>query len=237
MFLEKYKTIGILGGMGPDATVDFYSRIIRNTNASTDQEHIPVLIFSNPKIPDRTTCIETGNSDTISQYLSESAKILETGGADFISIPCNTVHYYFENIKNSVEIPVMHIIDETVNFILKEYPQTDKINLIGTNGTMKTGLYQERFNKVGIETFIPEENIQNNYVMKAIYGIKSGGDLKKARELLISAAKILSEQSGSELVVLGCTEIPLVFNGPVNGLKIVNPTEVLAKKAVELALK
>lgn len=235
MFLKKYKIIGILGGMGPEATVDLYNRIINITLASKDQDHIPVLIFSNPKIPDRTASINSDESKKIIQYLVESAVILEKGGADFIIIPCNTAHKYISEIQKSVKIPVINMIKETVLHLIKEYPDIKEVGLIGTSGTLKTKLYQNYLEKENIKATVPGSEVQEQYVMKAIYGIKSDGKIAKAEKLLQNAIKTLPE-TAQKVVIMGCTEIPLALRKPFDSVKLINPTNILAQVAVEKIL-
>jgi len=231
MFLKKYKVVGILGGMGPDATMDLYNHIIRMTPAQQDQDHIPALIFSNPKIPDRTESIMSGKTKKIIQYLQESAHVLEKGGADFIVIPCNTAHVFYKEITKAVSIPVYHIAEETVKYITSLYRSEKYVGLLGTIGTLKTNLYQGYLQKKGITAVVPDDEIMEQYVMKAIYGIKAGRDTEEARKLLIHAVTTLPERA-QNIVIMGCTEIPLAFKEPLDSTVMINPTEILAETAV-----
>ncbi|MCP4726916.1 MAG: aspartate/glutamate racemase family protein [bacterium] len=229
MFINKYRVAGVLGGMGPDATVDFFRNVINNTTASCDQDHIPLLIFNNPKVPDRTEAVKTGKTEKIIQYLTESAITLEKGGADFIVIPCNTAHTFINEIRQSVKINVFSMIDETVKHVMAKYPGIDEICIMGTSGTMKSRLYQDAFEEKNIKYYIPEEDIQEKYVMGGIYSIKAGKDLSHAESLLIKALDHL-KKTGCSRVVLGCTEIPIVLNRPsINGFDVINPTNILAR--------
>lgn len=232
MFLNKYKVIGILGGMGPEATVDLYNHIINMTPASKDQDHISALIFSNPKIPDRTASITAAESEKIIQYLQESARVLAKGNADFIVIPCNTAHKYFTEIQEVVKIPVINMIEETVNYIIENLPGAREVGLLGTTGTLKTNLYQEYLKRHNITALVPDENIQNEYVMKAIYDfIKAGKDINQAENLLKEAIKSLKSPA-REKVIMGCTEIPLALKKSYDGVVLINPTKILAEIAV-----
>lgn len=234
MFLNKYKVIGILGGMGPDATVDLYRHIIDLTPANSDQDHIPTLIFSNPKIPDRTASIINSDTEKIITYLRESAVILEKGGADFIVIPCNTAHMFFDEIQDAVSIPVIHMIRDTVSFIIDNHPDVNEVGLLGTRGTLSSGLYQNVLKDNNIKSSIPGDEIIDKYIMKAIYSIKSGKGLKEARNLLINAIDSLPE-SAKNTVVMGCTEIPLAFEEPLKDVNLINPARILAESAVRIS--
>lgn len=236
MFLNKYKVIGILGGMGPEATVDLYNHIINLTPAAKDQDHIPTLIFSNPKIPDRTASINAAESEKIIRYLQESARVLEKGNADFIVIPCNTAHKYFTEIQDVVRIPVINMIEETVNYIIEKFTDVKEVGLLGTTGTLKMKLYQEYLKRHNITAVIPDEKIQNEYVMKAIYDfIKAGKDINQAEMLLKEAIKSLKSPA-QEKVIMGCTEIPLALKDSYGGVVLINPTKILAEIAVKQSL-
>jgi aspartate racemase len=234
MFLNKYKVIGILGGMGPDATVDLYRHIIELTPADNDQDHIPTLIFSNPKVPDRTESIINSDTEMIITYLRESAVILEKGGADFIVIPCNTAHSFYDDIRDAVSIPVIHLIRETVRYIIDNHPGVNEVGLLGTKGTLSSGLYQNALNEYNIKSSIPGDEIIDKYIMKGIYSIKSGKGLKEARKLLINAIDSLPD-SAKKTVVMGCTEIPLAFKEPLENVNLINPTRILAENAVRMS--
>lgn len=163
------KTIGILGGMGPAATVDLFSLIVNNTVASCDQEHIHIIIDNNPKIPDRTAAI-IGNGKTPVEELCASAERLYKAGADFIIIPCNTSHYYINEIRSSLSIPVIDMIEETAKAVRKK-----KINsaiILCTEGTKKADIYTMKFEEQGISVLYPDQIMQDE-VNHIIYdGVK-----------------------------------------------------------------
>jgi len=235
MFLEKYNVIGILGGMGPEATIDLYRRIVRSTPVEKDQDHIPVLIFSNPKIPDRTASISSRKTKKIIAYLKESAAILEDGGADFIVIPCNTAHVFYGDIAEEVYIPVIHMIEITVAYIIDHYPDMKVAGLLGTSGTISTGLYQKVLGSHGISPVVPEKHVLDSLVMSAIYAIKAGKKLKDAREKLVQAISLFPE-AAQRLIIMGCTEIPLAFEKPLDNTILINPTQILADAAVRMSM-
>jgi aspartate racemase len=226
--------LGIFGGMGPEATADLYMQIIKLTPANIDQQHIPTLIFSNTRVPDRIKAIDEADSAII-PYLVFSVKKLEESGASFIAVPCNTVHYFYDKMQSAVSIPVINMISETAESVKKRYPGIRKVGLLATSGTIKTGLYQKELSGRGYEVITPEESTEEEIVMKAVRGIKAGTDRKPIEDLLAAAGQELADK-GAELIVLGCTEIPLGYNpGRVN-LPVVNATKVLAEKAVQMYL-
>jgi aspartate racemase len=224
--------LGIFGGMGPEATADLYKQILDITPAVTDQEHIPAIIFSNPQVPDRMESIANGG-DLIKPYLRFSVKKLESAGASFIAIPCNTVHYFYDYMQESVDIPIIHMIRETAIEVADKYPDAKKVGLLATTGTIESGLYNRELEAKGFEVLTPVDSIEVNMVMKAVYGIKSKTDPQLCEDLLAIAGQYLADR-GAEVIVLGCTEIPLAYNPDRVDLPVVNATRVLAERAVLL---
>jgi len=238
MFLNTHKVIGILGGMGPEATVDLYNQIIKITPSTKDQDHIPTLIYSNPKIPDRTRNLLSANKDELEmivQYLQSGARILENGGADLIVMPCNTAHKFSEDIQKAVSIPFFDMIRETVAYIVDKNPDLRKVGLLATNGTIASRLYQDHCDKNTIETVVPGKDIQDDYVMQAIYNIKSGEHTGDAKTLLLKAVHFL-EKRGCKAIIMGCTEIPLALNDSYTTGNLINPTKIIAEIAVRESL-
>ncbi|MDP2884171.1 MAG: amino acid racemase [Ignavibacteria bacterium] len=223
--------LGVFGGMGPEATANFYQLIVELTPATKDQDHIPTLIFSFPQVPDRTTAIKSGDPSII-PYLVEGVTRLEKAGASFIVIPCNTAHYYFDQMQQSVRIPILNMIRETASEVAVKYPDAKKVGLLATSGTIASGLYEKELAARGIAVVTPAADLQENCVMKAVYATKAGGDKLKCEDWLYSAGKDL-EKNGAAVVVLGCTEIPLAFNPKRAGVPVVSGTGVLADRAIE----
>ena len=224
--------LGIFGGMGPEATADLYKQILDITPAATDQEHIPTIIFSNQQVPDRMASIANGG-DLIKPYLRFSVRKLESAGASFIVIPCNTVHYFYDFMQESVDIPIIHMIRETAGEVAGNYPDIKKVGLLATTGTIESGLYNKELEAKGFEVLTPDDSIEINMVMKAVYGIKSKTDPQLNEDLLAIAGQHLADK-GAELIVLGCTEIPLAYHPGRVDLPVVNATRVLAERAVDM---
>ncbi|MBU4562061.1 amino acid racemase, partial [bacterium] len=150
------KIIGILGGMGPEATIDLFYKIIKFTPAEKDQDHLRIIIDNNPKIPDRTAAILGKGEDPL-PALRESARNLEKAGADFIVIPCNTAHYFLSSIQKNVKIPVLNMIEEAASETQQRIPQIKKVGLLASIGTYKTEIYHQQFKKFNIEVIYPNE--------------------------------------------------------------------------------
>ena len=226
------KTIGILGGMGPEATLSLYGKIVNLTPAKKDQEHIPTVIYSNTRIPDRTESILNGEDDFVINELQRSAKVLENAGADFIIIPCNTAHHYIEHIRRSVGIPVLDMIDETARCLRGE--GVKKTALLATDGTVKTGIYQQRFSAHGIKVLLPGKTEQKA-VMNVIYShVKAGNFGESERKKITQIADKFRTRGVSS--ILGCTELSVLFdNDRKDGMT--DPLDVLARAAVKQALE
>lgn len=227
------KTLGILGGMGPEATHFFYKKIVEGTPASCDQEHIPTLIFSNTQIPDRSTKIETEEFKEIHSSMINSAKILEAAGADILMIPCNTAHYFLDVIANNISIPILNMIEETAKHI-HDTKQATKVGILGTNATIRTGLYQKALGKYGIEVYVPNPEDQQA-VMESILQVKAGNSSEEVTNTLLPV-KDRMRAAGVQRFVLGCTEIPLLFQQ--TGFEdLIDPMDVLADVAIAFALE
>ena len=220
------KKIGILGGMGPEATILFYNKIIQNTPSKKDQDHIQTLIYSNPKIPDRTQSIQSDDHGPIQKALQESAKVLEKGGADFIVIPCNTAHFWHDVVQEAVSIPVLHMIHELGRQLQES--NCGSVGLLATTGTVQTNLYQRCFKDHDIEVCLPSSEDQK-YVMDAITEVKSG---KKSQSAIDALNRIMSLLP-TETIILGCTELPILIS--TNDM-IIDPMDSLAKQAIKKAL-
>ncbi|WP_147535505.1 aspartate/glutamate racemase family protein [Bacillus marasmi] len=222
------KIVGIIGGMGPLATVDLMNKIIFYTPAKKDQDHIHVIVDNYAQIPDRTTAIMGKGTDP-TPYMIEAAQRLENAGASFLVMACNTAHYYYDIITNAVTIPILHMPSETALFLHKN--GLKRVGLLATDGTINTYLYQRYCQTYGIDVIEPNEHMQQN-VMDGIYAIKES-DLEKGRHLLSNVANALME-SGAEAIIAGCTEIPIVLKSTRN-VFIIDPTEILAKTIIEKA--
>jgi aspartate racemase len=233
--------IGVVGGVGPAATVDFMDKIVRNTRVRHDQEHIKIVVEQNPQIPDRTeNLIGEGADPTVALYAT--CKKLEADDADLIAIPCNTAHAFVERIQPYLAIPIINMLQETVEFIRRHYPASQDIGLLATSGTIRSRVYHDIIEKAGLRVHVPDAAHQDK-VMRAIYGekgVKAGFTDGECRDDLLAALTQLVVH-GAQIVILGCTELPLLLSQcddfPVAGRHIVvlDPTEILARKCVRLA--
>ena len=229
--MKHKKKMGVIGGMGPLATMDFATKVVRFTEASCDQEHIPMIIDNRIQIPDRTNYILNGTNSPLSELIA-SATFLEESGAEFLVMPCNTAHYFYNEIKKHIHIPFLHIVEETTKEILKHKDTVHKVALISTTGTYSCGLYQDAFAKQkDVDLLLPDED-GKSLIMDMLYAIKSGQP--KNPDALM---KLLDDfmQQGAQDFLLGCTEAPLLFDNYHISYPVFDSSSILAKSAITFA--
>jgi aspartate racemase len=226
------KTIGILGGMGPEASADLFYRIIRATPVHRDQDHIHVIIDSNSKIPDRTLAVLGKGEDPMPLMLA-TGKNLEQAGADFLIMPCNTAHFFHAELQKQLGIPLLHMIKLSAEHVANQYPDVKKTGLLATDGTLESKLYHDSYGEYGLETLTPIESSQRD-VMDAIYKYIKRGDLATGGKLLHRVAQGFIND-GAEAVICGCTEVSLVLHDGDLSVPVVDPIQVLAEEAIRLA--
>jgi len=233
--------LGIVGGVGPAATVDFMGKVVAHTPAGKDQDHIKMVVEQNPQIPDRTANLLRDETDpTLALYAT--CKRLESAGAQAIAIPCNTAHAFVERIQAHLRVPIVNMLSETVEWIVHTYGRGQAVGLLATSGTLQSQVYHQAARRSGLELITPGFDYQA-LVMEAIYGergIKAGFTQGVCREQLLLAAEHLCEQ-GAKVLILGCTELPLVlahcdvFEIGAHRVALVDPTTVLARRCVSLS--
>lgn len=214
-------SLGIIGGMGPEATVQFMQYVIEETPADNDQEHIRMTVLNDPTIPDRNTAIIENGEDPRPQ-LKKRANELEAMGVSLIAVPCNTFHYFHKDVNESVDIDVIHMIEETGVALNKRSVET--VGLLASEATICRQIYHSTLSEHNICVKVPE-NIDPT--MDAIYDVKSGKKENAARKVTQEAEKLLDQ--GADMVVLGCTELPLVT--PDTDV-FFNPAKIMAQECV-----
>lgn len=196
--------LGVLGGMGPQATNTFYQFLIDRTDARTDQEHINALILSDSGMPDRTGAIlgREADREAVYQRLLSDAKLLEGCGCTAIAVPCNTSHFFLDRVQERLSIPILHMIRETAKVLALQNKR--RPGILATDGTIQTGLYQKEFAALGIQAVTPTPRAQRQ-VMSLIYDeIKSGRD---GDPQTFAAIHRDLELQGCDCGVLACTEL------------------------------
>ncbi len=228
--MKTNQILGIIGGMGPLATVKFFEKLVELVPAEKDQDHPRILIDSNPKIPDRTNAI-FGNGPSPVPSIVRTAFGLKNCGVDFLAIPCVTAHHYFEEIQKAVDIPIIHMIRETAEKYRSNF-SGKRAGLLATSGTLRTKIFQNFSPPMSF--IIPDQDTQTNFVMKAIYGVKSEG-LAGSKTLILKACeKLISD--GAELIIAGCTEVPIILKPEDISVPLLDPLTVLAEVCVKRML-
>ena len=226
------KTIGVLGGMGPEATAHFFSLIIRHTAAAKDQDHVPVLIYNLPQIPERTPAI-LGRGPSPVPLLRKGVLTLARAGADFVVIPCVSAHFFLDELQAQLTLPILSLFDAVAEELELQQPVPAAVGLLATTGTIHGGKFQERLLKSGIDTVVPGLDDQKR-VMSVIYRIKatsSGAGREEMRSELRSVVTPLVDR-GAQAIVAGCTEIPLVLRSQDVPVRFFDSLLVLARAAI-----
>ena len=230
----KIKTLGILGGVGPLASVYFADLVVNLTDADTDQEHIPLILYNDNSIPDRTAYI-LGRSDIDPvPRIVEDIKKLADFGSDFIVITFNTAHTFYDAFQSASDVPVINMIDEAVNATLKARPNAKKIGVLATDGTLQSGVYKKAIEERGLAYLVPSEPSQRD-VMSLIYDQVKAGKEADLRQLL----RVIDEMRhmGCDVIILGCTELSVInkqHNLSLHSGDIVDAMEALAKTCITL---
>ena len=227
----KEKIVGILGGMGPEATVDLMQRIIRLTPALDDADHIRCIVDNNPKVPSRIKAIIEGDGEDPGPCMADMSRRLESWGADFLVIACNTAHYYYAAVQEAVNIPVINLIDLVASHVKANYPNQRKIGILASPAVAMTGLYTQRFSRLGIEDVWPAPDHQAQ-LLSVIKEIKKGNtgetvwdDYKNVYENLM--------KKGATLLIIACTELSAL--GGKLPIKALDAAEILALEIVHVA--
>jgi len=228
----KKPVLGILGGLGPASSVYFYDLITNGTRAANDRDHIDLILSSHATTPDRTAFILGEKRENPLKAMVEDARKLEAYGADFIAIPCNTAHYFYEELAEAVHIPIINIVSETAAYI--HALGVKKVGVLATDGTVQSGTYQKICDFYGMECLMPKPEDQAA-VMRIIYDdIKSGNapDVDCFRKI---ANTLFSK--GCERLILGCTELSLIKKQAHLDERFVDSLEVLACRCITLCEK
>ena len=225
--------VGVLGGMGPLASIDFLRKMLDATPATTDQEHVPVVLSSIPQIPDRPLAFRGEGLSPLPAMIA-SAERLVAAGAGLIVMPCNTAHLWFDELQRAVPLPMLHMVDAALEDAEQAVGASGRIGLLATEATLASGLYLDRVRADGrrsaLQWLLPTAAEMRDHVTLGIAAVKSG-DLARAATLLAGAARALAGR-GASAVVIGCTEIPLVLNAAEAGVTLIDAGTALARRAV-----
>ncbi|MEL7186017.1 MAG: amino acid racemase, partial [Pseudomonadota bacterium] len=220
--MSEQKIVGVLGGMGPEATIDFMARIVAHTEASSDQDHLHMIVDQNPGVPSRQDALLSAGADP-GPVMATMAKRLEAAGADFLVMPCNTAHAWQQQVRDAVDIPLLSIVDATVNACDGYSP----IGLLATDGCLAAAVYDAD------SALLPDENEQTR-VMEIVNAIKRGDRSPELKRDMLKIATDLVDR-GAQAIVAACTEIPLVLANGDLSVPVIESTEELALATVRFA--
>ncbi len=225
--------LGILGGMGPLAGATFLARLTLLTPATRDQDHLPAVLWSDPRVPDRTAARVAGGPDPLPMLLN-GIRGLETAGCDAIAIPCNTAHGWYEQMAAAAHVPILHIVEATADELLRLGVRSGRIGLLSTRGTLAMRLYQDRLEARGYGCVMPTEDEMQRLVSPGIAHVKANR-IAEARGPLLDMAVLLAHR-GADAIVLGSTEIPLAVSAETAvdllGVPIADSIDALARAAL-----
>lgn len=228
MSQAKEARLGVLGGMGPQATQMFYQRLIDRTDAEIDQEHLPTLIWSDALVPDRTEALLSGRGEEVFRRLLADVRLLEAAGCTAIAIPCNTSHYFLDRLQAETEIPILNMIRRTVERLHADGRK--KVGILATDGTVRMGVYQKECEALGLTGWVPDPEVQK-VVMSIIYDeIKRGETGSREKFAVIDEAL---RTAGCDCAILGCTELSVyrIYHG-LPAAYYLDAMEVLVEDAI-----
>lgn len=221
--------LGVIGGMGPEATAFFYEEVIKHTDASRDQEHLDMVIISQASMPDRTHAILTGDDARLLQVMREDAQALETLGCTCIAIPCNTSHYFYDKIQSFTGVPIIHMPREAVREAAQAR-RARRIGIMGTDGTVRSGVYAHECEALGIECMVPSPERQAD-VMSIIYeNVKAGHPADMGKFSLVVDELV---RRGCDAIILACTELSVARRRQGAPDVCLDAMDVLVREAIE----
>jgi aspartate racemase len=223
--------LGVLGGMGPLATVDFLGKLIEETPARRDAEHIPVVVWSVPQIPERPNAILDAGESPLPAMVA-GIRTLKGAGATCVVIPCNTAHYWYDELVNEGGLPILHIADAACGQFAAHGIEIDTVGLIGTSGTLAAGFFQQRLDALGYRYIASSARDQEELVLPAIESVKRN-DVARAHALAVRAAQNLLDE-GAQVILLACTELPPAIEHAPSAVAAacIDPTRALARASV-----
>lgn len=220
--------VGVLGGMGPLATLDFLHKVLAATPAQRDQDHVPMIVSSIPQVPDRTAAFR-GEGESPVPALRACGERLAAAGVGLVVLPCNTAHLWFDVLQSALQLPMLHLADTALAELARRAPGA-RVGLLATDATLASGLYLNRPQARSTHWVLPTAVEMVEWVMPGIAAVKAGTPAL-GRELLLQAAQAL-QRRGADALLLGCTELPLVLDEASLGLPVIDATDALARAVV-----
>jgi aspartate racemase len=232
MSIDGHKVIGIIGGMGPEATVDLMRRVVAATPARDDGDHIHLIVDNNPKVPSRIAALIEGREDVNpAPAIAGMAKRLEAAGADALAMACNTAHWYAGDITGAVSIPLLHMIELTADELARHSNQHKRVGLLASTAVHKTGLYEKALAARGLETVIPADQDE---LLALIRTVKAGDTGAAVRSRYGAIAAALAARDVDVLAV-ACTELSILASSLDATVPVVDALDVLTTEIIKFA--
>jgi aspartate racemase len=228
----KNVIVGILGGMGPEATVELMRRVVAVTPAADDEDHIRMLVEHNPKVPSRIKALIEGTGESPAPVLIDMARRLERAGASVLAMPCNTAHGYAREIAGAVEIPLLDMIALAAERISRMVLEHRRVGMLASSAVRSLGLYEKALAPFGIETVYPGDQ---SAVMDIIKAVKRGDTGERQRRGLVSVAEEL-EGKRADLLLIACTELSVLADSLDDGIAVLDALDVLVEEIVACGL-
>lgn len=225
--MTNEKTLGVIGGLGPIATAHFLELVINMTDAATDQQHLDMIIYNTPTIPDRTAYILDNTAESPLPRMLDVGKALAQQNVSYIAIPCVTAHYFFSQLESGISVPLINGVEETVRHLKENGIR--RVGIMATDGTVRSGIFHRELKKQGLEPLVPRPDAQKHVMHLIFNNVKAGVPAEMDR--FAAAARDLREQ-GAEATILGCTELSLIKRDHAIGPGFLDAMEVLARQAV-----
>lgn len=224
------KELGVIGGLGPLATAYYMELVVKMTEAKYDREHVPMIIFNKPAVPDRTDFILGKSKDSPLDAMIAIGRSLVDLGVEHIAIPCITAHYFYKELLEKIGVPIINMLGETADYLKAN--NVERVGIMATDGTICGGFFKSELESRGIEVIVPGENGQKK-VMSIIYD-----DIKANRPFNLDNFKSVEmelREKGAQVIILGCTELSLIKRDGKTGAGFIDAMEVLAARSIELS--
>lgn len=231
--MSREQIIGVLGGMGPEATIDFQRRVLALTPAEDDADHLRMLIDNNPKVPSRLAAIVEGTGEDPTPALIAMAQGLEQQGADFLVMPCNTAHHYHAAVADAVSIPFLHMPALAVKSLAANSNGPTRVGLLASSALSRIHLYEPHFAEHSLELLYPTEDVQTK-LMALIRAVKAGDPSDEEAAAFNAAASDLEGQ-GAQQLLIACTELSALADSLSSDLPLTDASQVLAEESIALA--
>ncbi|NCC81915.1 MAG: amino acid racemase [Clostridia bacterium] len=230
--MKKDKYFGVIGGMGSKATSVFFERLIGSSKAEKDQDHMNVMILNHATLPDRTEVIIENKENDFLDCIKKDFEIMEFAGVTDVAIPCNSAHFFYEDMKKMTNINIINMIEETVKVIHKTHGEGTKVGLLATDGTVRSALYNKYCEQYNLDMVVPDLKVQQD-IMKVIYdNIK--GHMNLDSSLLEELIEFFVYEEKCKTIIIGCTELSCIPVREELKRYTLDAMNVLVEKSIEI---